>query len=358
VFVAGATGVIGRHLIPRLVKDGHQVTGMTRSPGKAAALKTLGATPVVCDVYDQAQLTAVVRDSPGDVVVHLLTDLPARFNPRDGTTATDRLRREGTRNLLTAAQAAGTRRFIAESIAFLYRPGSPTPRNEQDAPWLDAPGSFAETVRAVIDLERQVQRAPSLDGIILRFGWLYGPGTWYAPDGSIAEDVRHRRYPIVGEGSGTWSFVHADDAASAVLAAAKRGQPGTYNIVDDDPAPMHTWLPAFAQAIGAPNPPHLQNSQARAAAGRPAVAIASQLAGASNTKAKNKLGWMPQYPSWRAGFGAPPARALTERRRRMTRTLTTQRTPRSRAPDAADAVHPLSGGERLDDASAAPPDPA
>ncbi len=306
VFVAGATGVIGRRLIPRLVEDGHQVAGMTRSPDKAARLTAMGAIPVVCDAYHQAKLTAVLSNSPSDVVVHLLTDLPARLNPAAGTTATNRLRREGTRNLLQAARAAGTRRFIAESIAFLYRPGSPAPKNEQDPPWLDAPGCFAETVRAVVDLEQQVLRAPSLNGVILRFGWLYGPGTWYAPDGSIAWDVRDRRYPVVGEGRGMWSFLHVDDAAAAVFAAAEQGRPGIYNIVDDDPAPMHAWLPAFAKAIGAPKPPHIQNALARPDAGRGTADIASQLAGASNTKAKNELGWKPQYPSWRACLGALP----------------------------------------------------
>lgn len=279
---------------------------MTRSPEKAAGLKAMGAIPVLCDVYNQAKLIEVLSDSPSDVVVHLLTDLPARFSPRGGTMTTDRLRREGTRNLLEAARAAGARRIIAESIAFLYRPDSPAPKGEEDAPWRDAPGSFAETVRAVIDLERQVRQAPSLDGVILRFGWLYGPGTWYAPDGSIAEDARCHRYPIVGEGRGVWSFVHVDDAASAVLAAVRQGQPGIYNIVDDDPAPMHAWLPAFAQAIGAPEPSRLDDSLVPPA-DRGAIDIASKLVGASNTKAKDELGWTPQYPSWRVGFRAHDA---------------------------------------------------
>jgi nucleoside-diphosphate-sugar epimerase len=305
VFVAGATGVIGRRLIPRLVEDRHDVAGMSRSPERAASLKTMGAIPVVCDVYDQARLHAVLGDSPSDVVVHLLTDLPARHNPRGGTPATNRLRREGTRNLLNAARAAGTQRIIAESIAFLYRPGSPAPKSEKDAPWLDAPGSFAETVLAVVDLEQQVVQAPSLNGIILRFGWLYGPGTWYAPEGSIAHDVHSRRYPVVGEGRGIWSFLHVDDAAGAVLAALTRGQPGIFNIVDDDPAPMHTWLPAFAKAIGAPDAAHMSNSAATAVSSA-SFSIASQLPGASNAKAKRELGWRPQYPSWRSGFGAPP----------------------------------------------------
>jgi nucleoside-diphosphate-sugar epimerase len=288
---------------------------MTRHPERADALKAMGATPVVCDVYDQARLIAVLADSPSDLVVHLLTDLSARFSPRAGTDTTNRLRREGTYNLLVAARAAGARRVIAESIAFLYRPGGQVLKTEEHPPWLDAPGPFAETVGAVVDLERQVLQAPSLNGTVLRFGWLYGPGTWYAPDGSIAQDVRHRRYPIVGEGRGTWSFVHVDDAATAVLAAANQGRPGIYNIVDDDPAPMRIWLPAFAKALGAPSPPHIHDSLARAAAGSAAAAVASKLAGASNTKAKNELGWMPQYPSWRAALGAPPSPVLPDRRR-------------------------------------------
>jgi nucleoside-diphosphate-sugar epimerase len=286
---------------------------MTRHPERADALKAMGATPVVCNVYDQARLIAVLADFPTDLMVDLLTDLPARFSPHAGSVTTDRLRREGTSNLLTAARAAGTRRVIAESIAFLYRSPGQNLKNEEDAPWLDAPGPFAETVRAVVDLERQVLQAPSLNGTVLRFGWLYSPGTWYAPDGSIAQDVRHRRYPIVGGGRGTWSFVHVDDAAAAVVAAAHKSSPGIFNIVDDDPAPMHTWLPAFAKALGAPSPPHIHDSLARAAIGSAADAIANQLTGASNTKAKNELSWMPQHPTWRSALGTAPTGTLPER---------------------------------------------
>lgn len=277
---------------------------MTRKPERAHALKVLGAMPVVCDAYDRARLIKVLADSHSEVVIHLLTDLPERFSPREGTPTTDRLRREGTANLVAAARAAGARRIIAESIAFLYRPGGPGLRNEDDAPWLDAPGPFGRTVAAAVNLEQQVMQAPALDGVILRFGWLYGPGTWYARDGSIAHDVRRGGYPIVGSGRGTWSFIHVDDAASAIVAAAGHDPPGIYNIVDDDPARMNTWLPAFARAIGAPNPPYIHHSLTRSAADGAALTIASQLAGASNAKAKNELGWVPEYSSWRTALGA------------------------------------------------------
>ena len=295
VFVAGATGVIGRRALPLLVAAGHHVTGMTRRADRAPLLNAMGATPVICDVFDQTRLTDVVTDSSCDVLIHLLTDLPNRFKPRSSTEPTDHLRRAGTRNLLRAAQAAGVHRVIAESIAFLYRPSGRAPKTEADPPWLDAPGSFGPTVAAALDLERQVCE---LDGVVLRFGWLYGPGTWYAPDGSIARDVNRRRYPIVGEGLGTWSFIHVDDAATAVLAALERGEPGIYNIVDDQPRAMSEWLPAFAAAIGAPRPPRVPTWLARIVAGPAAAELSARLAPATNAKAKAKLDWAPRHRTW------------------------------------------------------------
>lgn len=253
VFVAGASGPIGRPWLPRLLGAGHEVAGMTRSREKAKRIAGLGALPVVCDVYDRERLAESLNASGSDVVVHLLTDLPVRFKPRASTESTNRIRREGTANLLEAARAAGACHFIAQSIAFLYAPAEAGLKREEDPPWIDAPGSFAETVRALLDLEQQVL-ASSMNAVVLRFGWLYGPGTWYAPDGGIGRDVRRRMYPIVGAGSGTWSFLHVADAAHAVIAAVERAQPGVYNVVDDDPAAIHTWLPAFAEAIGAPAP--------------------------------------------------------------------------------------------------------
>jgi nucleoside-diphosphate-sugar epimerase len=304
VFVAGATGVIGRRTLPLLLAAGHRVTGMTRRADGARLLSATGATPAVCDVYDRARLTDTLAASSSEVVIHLLTDLPRRFRPRAKTSSTDHLRRTGTRNLIAAARAAGVRRVIAESIAFLYRPGGRSPKTEADPPWLDAPGAFRPTVAAAVELERQVLGAPSLDGLVLRFGWLYGPGTWYAVDGSIGRDVRRRRYPIVGDGRGTWSFVHVDDAACAVLAAVHRGEPGVYNVVDDEPATMNEWLPAFADAIGAPRPYRVPTWLARIVAGRAAAEFSTRLASATNAKARAELGWAPRHRTWFTAGGA------------------------------------------------------
>jgi nucleoside-diphosphate-sugar epimerase len=302
IFVAGASGVIGRALLPSLLAAGHQTVGMTRSPEKAQRIASVGAQPVVCDVYDRTKLCDVVREARSEVVVHLLTDLPTKFSPRAGTEPTNRIRREGTRNLLEAARAAGARRVIAESVAFLYDPAGDRLKREQDAPWSDAPGAFAETVRALVDLETQVLEAPALEGIVLRFGWLYGPGTWYDPAGAIGKAVRRRMYPIVGTGAGRWSFVHVADAATAVISALGDGEAGVYNVVDDEPAPMHAWVPAFAEAIGAPRPLRFPRWLARGLGGTGAVNMAERLAGADNAKAKKALSWAPSHASWRDGF--------------------------------------------------------
>jgi nucleoside-diphosphate-sugar epimerase len=308
IFIAGATGVIGRRVIPALVKSGHEVTGTTRSPEKMKEIAAMGAQPALCDVYDRGKLIQVVGDSRSDVVIHLLTSLPARFQPRSTTAATDRLRREGTGNLLEAARSGGVGRVIAESIAFQYRPGGRVPKTEEDAPWTDAPGSFADTISAVADLEYQVLNTAGIDGIVLRFGWLYGPGTWYAPEGSIGADVKRRRYPIVGDGQGTWSFIHLDDAAAAVRAALSPDRPGAvYNVVDDEPAAVREWLPAFAAATGAPRPLRVPAWLARILAGPTAVALSTRLVGASNARAKAELEWTPRHPSWRTGFLEPAA---------------------------------------------------
>lgn len=301
IFVAGATGAIGRCLLPRLLDAGHHVTAMTRSPERARRLSALGATPAVCDVYDTQALSRVVTDAAPDVVVHLLTDLPHRLSLRASTASTDRLRREGTRNLLAAARAAGVRRVIAESIAFLYEPDGERIKDERAAPYLDAPRSIGAAVAAVVDLERQVLAA---DGMVLRFGCLYGPGTWFARDGSIARAVGHRCCPIVGRGTAVLSFVHVDDAAAAALAALERGSSGVYNVVDDEPAPMRDWLPAYAASLGARRPLRVPAALVRLIAGRSAATMATRMPGADNAKAKRELGWSPRYPSWRVGFNA------------------------------------------------------
>jgi nucleoside-diphosphate-sugar epimerase len=305
VFVAGASGAIGRPLVRQLVAGGHEVTGMTRREERAEEIRAAGATAVVCDVFDAAALESAVRAAAPEVVVHELTALPPRLDYRakeDPLAPTNRLRSEGTCNLLAAAKAAGVRRLLAESVAFLYAPEGGWVKDEEAPLFLGAPGPFGAAVDALVDLERQVTGAEGIEGIVLRYGWLYGPGTYFDRDGSQTEDVRKRRAPVVGKGTGTFSFVQVEDAAAATVAAVERGAPGIYNVVDDEPVPYREWLPAFAEAIGAKRPWRVPVWLARLIAGPAAAAMAIQLRGAANAKAKRELGWQPRYPSWRQGF--------------------------------------------------------
>jgi nucleoside-diphosphate-sugar epimerase len=301
VFVAGATGAIGRPLVPKLVAAGHDVTGMTRSEERAESLRRAGARAVVCDVLDAEAARAAVREAGAEAVVHQLTALPDRldFRNKDLYSATNRLRTEGTEILLDAAREAGARRFVCQSIAFAYAPGG-EPVKSEDAPLLrNAPGAFGEGVRAIARMERQVLDA---DGVVLRYGFFYGPGTYYGEGGSTTSDVRRRRMPVVGKGSGIFSFVHLDDAADATVIAVERGASGVYNIVDDEPAPMRDWLPVFAEAAGAKRPLRVPVWLAKLVGGEGVVVLALGLRGASNAKAKAELGWRPAHPSWRQGF--------------------------------------------------------
>jgi nucleoside-diphosphate-sugar epimerase len=305
VFVAGASGAIGRPLVAQLVAAGHEVTGTTRSESKAEELRAVGARPAVCDALDADALRAAVGEAAPEVVVHQLTALPRRYDPRDKAIyeGTNRVRSEGTRNLLAAARAAGAPRFVAQSIAFGYAPGARPEVKDEDAPLaLGAPPPFGEGVRVLLEMERAVIGA---DGLVLRYGWFYGPGTYFAEDGSIAQDVSRRRFPVIGSGAGLWSFIHIDDAASATVAAVERGGPGVYNVVDDEPAAMRDWLPAYAEAIGARKPLRVPVWVARLAAGKMARLVNVQ-PGASNAKAKRELGWEPRWPSWRTGFREAP----------------------------------------------------
>jgi nucleoside-diphosphate-sugar epimerase len=299
VFVAGATGVLGRRLLPALTAAGHEPIAMTRSPEKAGALQAGGIEAVVCDAYDAAGLTQAVADARADQIVHALTDLPEEINMRRferEVQSTGRLRIEGTRNLLAAARAAGVRRIVAESIAFIYAPAGDWVKDE-DAPLATA--TLPSAAEPIADLEHQVLAA---GGIVLRYGQLYGPGTGFAKDGSWAANLRRRRLPIVGTGSGVFSFLHVDDAASATVAALGREGPATYNVVDDDPAPIHEWVPVYARAVDAPKPWRAPAWVGRLAAGRIAVEMMQELRGASNARIKRELGWEPSYASWREGF--------------------------------------------------------
>jgi nucleoside-diphosphate-sugar epimerase len=302
VFVAGASGVIGRPLIAQLVAAGHEVTGMTRSRERAAAIERAGATTALCDALDAAALRDAVARAEPDAVVHQLTALPQRFNPRKQQIydATNRVRTVGTRNLL---EAAGGRRVVCQSVAFAVRSAEPRVLDEDAPLFTDAPPPFGEATRAIAEMERMVLEA---DGLVLRYGWFYGPGTWWGEGGSTARDVARRRFPVVGDGSGLYSFVHVDDAAAATVAALERGAPGIYNVVDDEPAPQREWLPLYASAIGARPPRRAPLWLARLLAGNAAVAMAAVLPGASNARAKRELGWEPRWATWREGFRDAP----------------------------------------------------
>lgn len=300
VFVAGATGAIGRPLVRMLVDAGHEVTGMTRSEERAEPLRAAGANAVVADALDAAAVRDAMVTAAPEGVLHQLTDLPREWRMRAEYGQTSRLRTDGTRNLLDGALAAGAWRFVAQSIAFVYSPKAP-PVADEDAPTLAGTPGFGEAVDAVLELEHAVTTAEGLDGIALRYGFFYGPGTWFARGTKLAREVERRRYPVVGDGGGIFSFVHVDDAAAATIRALEEGAPGVYNVVDDDPAAMREWLPAFADALGAKPPRRVPLWLAKLVAGQQAE-WGAHMRGASNSKAKRELGWQPRYATWRVGF--------------------------------------------------------
>jgi nucleoside-diphosphate-sugar epimerase len=305
VLVAGATGAMGKELVPRLVDAGHEVFAMVRSESSRAGAAQLGAVPVIADALDRAQVEAAVRQAAPEVVVDQLTaigHIDTRHFQRSFA-ATDRLRIEGTDNLLEAARATGVRRFVAQSNgAFTYaRTGEPL-KNEQDLLDHSPVGPMASMIAAVVHLEKAVLGAAWTEGIVLRYGAFYGPGTSMAPGSGQLELIRARKFPVVGDGGGVWSFVHVADAAEATVAAVENGGRGVYNIVDDDPAPVAEWLPELAAMLGAKNPIRVPRFIGRLAAGQAGVVLMTELRGASNAKAKRELGWELRYPSWRQGF--------------------------------------------------------
>jgi nucleoside-diphosphate-sugar epimerase len=306
VFVAGATGVIGRRLVPRLVAAGHEVHGMTRGESKQAMLYELGAVPVVADALDPDQVAEAVGKARPEVIVHQLTAIGAvdpRHFDRDFA-LTNRLRTEGTDYLLSAGQAVGVRRVVAQSYgAWWYeRTGGPV-KSEEDPLDPTPAREMRASFQAIRHLEQAVLGAQWTQGVVLRYGAFYGPGTSMAPDGELSELVRRRRFPLVG-GGGVWSFIHIDDAAEATVAAVEHGSRGVDNIVDDDPAPVAEWLPALAQEAGAKKPMRVPRFVGRLLAGEAGVVMMTDARGASNAKAKRELGWRPAHPSWRRGFAA------------------------------------------------------
>jgi nucleoside-diphosphate-sugar epimerase len=313
VFVAGATGVLGRQLVPQLVAQGHDVVGMTSSGSKQDLVRSLGARPVVADALDPQAVAQAVGSAEPDVIVHQLTALSGKLSARDmrhperspAATMTNRLRTEGTDNLLAAGRAAGTRRFVAQSFgAFRWaRTGGPV-LSEADAIDPDPPGAMRAALVGILHVERAVSAIEWGEGLVLRYGGFYGPGTSIsrAPDAVMAAPIRKRLFPIIGSGAGVWSHIHIGDAAAATSIAVERGEPGIYNVVDDEPAPVREWLPALARALDAKPPRRIPRWLGRLAAGEMATLMMTESRGSSNAKAKRELGWQPGYASWRVGF--------------------------------------------------------
>jgi nucleoside-diphosphate-sugar epimerase len=312
VLLAGATGAIGHSLTPALVAAGHSVHGTTRSTTHAAALERAGATPVVMDGLDRDSVLRAVEDAKPDVIIHQLTALKGGLNPKHfdrDFAVTNRLRTEATRYLLEAARLNGVSRFIAQSYTGWTneRTGASGPDDlaDESTPLDPHPGREArESLEAIRWLESTVPAMPDLDGIVLRYGGFYGPGTGIArgDESEMVELITKRRLPIVGSGAGLWSFIHAVDAASATVAAVERGEPGLFNIVDDEPVAVADWLPALARELGAKPPRHLPAWLARPLIGEHGVNTMTNARGSSNAKAKRELGWVLQYPTWRVGF--------------------------------------------------------
>jgi 2-alkyl-3-oxoalkanoate reductase len=308
VFVAGATGALGQQLVPQLVARGHEVVGMTRSPDKQDLVRSLGARPVVANALDPEAVAQAVAEAEPEVIVHQLTALSGDFDMKhlDKFFAlTNRLRTEGTDHLLAAGRAVGARRFVAQSYAGwpFARTGGPV-KAESDPLDPDPPAALRSALEAIRYVERAVTGIDWGEGLVLRYGGFYGPGTSLSSDPRAAmnEPIRKRQFPVIGDGGGVWSFVHIEDAATATVAAVERGAPGVYQVVDDEPAPVREWLPAVASTLHAKPPRHLPRWLGRLAAGEAGTVMMTEVRGASNAKAKRELQWQPRYASWRRGF--------------------------------------------------------
>jgi len=306
VFVAGASGAIGNQLVPQLVVAGYQVVAMTRSPRHVESLRAAGADPVVADALDREAVMRTVQQAAPEVIIHQLTALTTAKNYKkfdEEFALTNRLRTEGADYLMAAARAVGAHRFIAQSYGnWNYARTGTGLKSEEDPLDPDPQQHQAQSLQAIRYLEHTVLNAEGIEGIALRYGNLYGPGTGIALDGNIVSTVRKRGLPLVGNGAGVWSFVHTADAASAAVAAIQHGAPGIYNICDDDPAPVSVWLPELARAVGAKPPLHLPSWVVRPIIGDVGVSMMTQIRGASNARAKRELGWQLIYRSWRDGF--------------------------------------------------------
>lgn len=299
ILIAGSTGAIGRPLIRYLKENGHAVFALARSPQSARAVAELGGEPVAADALDATSVTAAIVRVVPDAVINELTSLPRHYTAAEMKAAAERdykVRTEGNANLLVALQNAGVRRYLLQSSGFWYAPGvGLADENERFA--FDASPAVAASARTYAELEAAASGTLGIDFVSLRYGFFYGPGTWYSREGDMGEQVRQQQVPVIGNGEGVWSFVHIDDAAAAT-AAALESTPGAYNVVDGDPTPQSMWLPAFARAVGAPAPPQKTEEEALEAFGPDTVYYATRLRGASNEKAKRALNFQPRPLEW------------------------------------------------------------
>lgn len=308
VFLAGATGALGRQLVPRLVANGHDVTGMTRAESKRDLVRNLGARPMVVDALDPDAVAQAVAEAEPEVIVHQLTALSGEFDTRHIDrffAVTNRLRTDGTDNLLAAGRAVGARRFVAQSFAgwrIAHTDG--LVKSESDPLDTDPPRALRPILDAILHLESAVTMIDWGDGIVLRYGGFYGPGTSLSadPQSDFNAQIRKRRFPVVGSGAGVWSFIHIEDAATATVAAVEHAESGIYQVTDDEPAPVREWLPALARALHAKPPRHVPKWLGRLLAGEAAAVMMTEVRGSSNEKAKRELSWQPRYASWRKGF--------------------------------------------------------
>ncbi|HMF69116.1 MAG TPA: NAD(P)-dependent oxidoreductase [Phyllobacterium sp.] len=317
VFVAGATGAVGRQLVPALILAGHSVVGLTRTAAKAETIGQMGAQPVVADGLNAVAVGAAVSSTKPEIIIHEMTDLSGVTDLRhfDRAFATsNELRTRGTDILLAAAREAGVKRFIVQSFCgWTFARAGGAVKTETDELDPNPPQELRRTLEAIRYLERTVTGSSKPEGVVLRYGAFYGPGTGMLAR-AMVEQLRHRRVPLIGDGGGWWSFIHVDDAAAATVKAIERGKAGNiYNIVDDEPAQVADWLPALAKVLGAKPPLHVPAWIARFVAGEHMVAMMTQVRAGSNAKAKTELGWQPAHPSWREGFAEVARQSFDQR---------------------------------------------
>lgn len=298
VFVAGASGAIGGPLIAELLRQGHSVLGMTTSGARARILEGQGGEALIADAFDATTVENALRRSKPEVVIDELTSLPKELSDMPKYAAGDRrLRIEGGGNLLRAAIASGAKRYLLQSSGFFLKAGEGTLADEHSPLDVNASASIAASARTYAELEARLFSSTAIEGVALRYGFFYGPKTWYYPGGAAANMVTRQQNPVVGKGQGVSSFVHIEDAAAGTVAAIA-AEPGVYNLVDDNPSPQAVWLPSFAKSLGAPEPPHMSEAEVKEIAGEDAVYYATKLSGASNAKAKRDLGWRPRRLEW------------------------------------------------------------